>query len=162
MSTLEKDPHAQRKLEVARLELAIVRRREQIARAEAELVVQNEKLADELADLRFQKLVLRFPYAPRQEKPPADKKPSRLSAALKKTLAVTTARPLSTDKLIDFRQVNNLIGSKCQSGHTARALAVRGQITAIRINERVIRYSQASVLAFIAGNQHTQSEGGEA
>ena len=62
-----------------------------------------------------------------------------------------TSAPLSSDRLIDFRQVNYLLGSKCRTGHTARALAARGQIVGIRINERVLRYSEASVRELIAG-----------
>ncbi len=57
----------------------------------------------------------------------------------------------STDKAITFREVNDLTGSACKTSHTARALAARGQIRAIRINERVVRYSLNSVLALISG-----------
>jgi hypothetical protein len=56
-----------------------------------------------------------------------------------------------TDKAITFREVNDLTGSACKTSHTARALAARGQIRAIRINERVVRYSLNSVLALISG-----------
>ena len=55
------------------------------------------------------------------------------------------------DRLLTFRHVNELIGSSCQTGHTARALASRGQIRCVRLNLRCLRYSEASVLALIAG-----------
>lgn len=55
------------------------------------------------------------------------------------------------DSLIDFRQVNSLTASKCKTSHTARALAERGQIKAVRLNERVVRYSLRSVLDLVAG-----------
>lgn len=59
--------------------------------------------------------------------------------------------PAQADRLLNFRQVNELIGSSCRTGHTARALAARGQIRCVRLNERCLRYSEASVLALIAG-----------
>ena len=55
------------------------------------------------------------------------------------------------DRLLGFRQVYELIGSNCKTGHTARALAGRGLIRAVRLNERVLRYSEASVRELIAG-----------
>lgn len=55
------------------------------------------------------------------------------------------------NRLIDFREVNRLTGSTCKTGHTARALARRGQILAVRLNERVIRYRLDSVLALVRG-----------
>jgi len=55
------------------------------------------------------------------------------------------------DRLIDFRQVNSLTGSKCKTSHNARALAERGQIKAVRLNERTIRYSEQSVIDLVAG-----------
>lgn len=57
----------------------------------------------------------------------------------------------SADRLICFREVHALLGMKCKTGHTARALAARGQIRAVRINERVVRYSEKSVRELIAG-----------
>jgi hypothetical protein len=55
------------------------------------------------------------------------------------------------DRLLHFLVVNRLIGSRCRTGHTARDLMRKGLIKGIRINERVIRYSENSVLALIAG-----------
>lgn len=55
------------------------------------------------------------------------------------------------DVLIGFRRVHAMLGLTCKTGHTARALAARGQIRAVRLNERTIRYSEASVLDLIAG-----------
>ena len=55
------------------------------------------------------------------------------------------------DRLLPFIEVNRLIGSRCRTGHTARALMRKGLIKGIRINERVIRYSENSVRTLIAG-----------
>lgn len=55
------------------------------------------------------------------------------------------------DKLITHRQVNELLGLRCRTSHVVRGMAARGQIRAVRINERVIRYSEASVRDLIAG-----------
>lgn len=59
--------------------------------------------------------------------------------------------PLATDRLIDFREVGQLIGLRCKTSHTARSLADRGQIRAVYINDRTIRYSANSVLNLVAG-----------
>lgn len=58
---------------------------------------------------------------------------------------------LATDRLIDFREVGQLVGLRCKTSHTARALAKRGQIREVYINDRTIRYSENSVLDLIAG-----------
>ena len=55
------------------------------------------------------------------------------------------------DRLVGFRRVNELTGSNCKTSHTARALAKRGLIRAVRVNERVVRFSEASVFAFVSG-----------
>jgi len=68
-----------------------------------------------------------------------------------KTIIADTSPPAETDRLLDFRAVHALVGSKCKTGHTARALAARGQIRAVRFNERVVRYSEKSVFALVAG-----------
>jgi len=65
-------------------------------------------------------------------------------------LALDTVSAKS-DRLICFREVHTLIGSACKTGHTARSLAARGLIRAVRINERVVRYSEHSVLALVSG-----------
>lgn len=67
--------------------------------------------------------------------------------------ATTTAAPGETeaDTLVDFREVYRLTGYRCRTGHTARALAERGQIKAVRINERVLRYSLRSVQELVNG-----------
>ena len=59
--------------------------------------------------------------------------------------------PLATDRLIDFREVGQLVGLRCKTSHTARSLADRGQIRAVYINDRTIRYSANSVIALVAG-----------
>ncbi len=55
------------------------------------------------------------------------------------------------DRLLTFRDVYSLLGYRCQTGHTARALTASGKIREVRINGRVIRYSENSVKALIAG-----------
>ena len=64
---------------------------------------------------------------------------------------MNTSLITNPDRLIDFRQVNALTASRCKTSHTARALAERGQIKAVRLNERVVRYSLRSVLDLVAG-----------
>lgn len=59
--------------------------------------------------------------------------------------------PRATDRAIDFRAVGRLLDLRCQTSHTARALAKRGQIREVYINDRTIRYSENSVLDLIAG-----------
>ena len=62
------------------------------------------------------------------------------------------AHPASTeDRLLHFRDVNALIGSRCKSSHAARNLARRGQIVAVYLNQRVVRYTQTSVLKLARG-----------
>lgn len=65
--------------------------------------------------------------------------------------------PAAADRLLHYRQVNELIGSTCKTGHTARALAARGLIRAVKFNARVTRYSESSVLALIAGSGGNQA-----
>lgn len=72
----------------------------------------------------------------------------------KKTTAGSRQNESNTataDRLITFREVGNLLGLNCKTGHTARAFAARGQIRAVRINSRVLRYSLSSVLELVAG-----------
>lgn len=75
---------------------------------------------------------------------------STAASTVKNEATVTTATT-QADRLLDFRQVHAMVGSNCKTGHTARALAKRGLIREVRWNERVIRYSEQSVLALIAG-----------
>lgn len=70
---------------------------------------------------------------------------------LARAIATLPAEIDTADRLIDFREVYGLIGSNCRTSHTARALAARGQIKAVRINERVLRYSLHSVLELVNG-----------
>ena len=46
---------------------------------------------------------------------------------------------------LTFREVYELVGLRCKTSHTARDMAKRGQIRAIRLNGRVTRYSLTSV-----------------
>ena len=67
------------------------------------------------------------------------------------SILASDAVSAKSDRLICFREVHALVGSACKTGHTARSLAARGLIRAVRINERVVRYSEHSVLALVAG-----------
>lgn len=66
-------------------------------------------------------------------------------------MSTETNASARADRLLQFRQVNELIGSSCKTGHTARSLMLRGLIKGVRLNKRVIRYTESSVLALIAG-----------
>jgi hypothetical protein len=76
-----------------------------------------------------------------------------MKTTYKKTAPSRTTEENSApaDKLVCFRKVNDLTGSRCQTSHNARQLAARGLIRAVRFNERTIRFSLESVLAFVAG-----------
>jgi hypothetical protein len=69
-----------------------------------------------------------------------------------KTAVSATIAPEQGDRLLTFREVHALLGSTCKTGHYARALAKRGKIRAVYLNERVMRYSAASVQKLIGGN----------
>lgn len=56
----------------------------------------------------------------------------------------------TSDRLVDFRYFNEITGSRCKTSHTARQYAKRGLIRAVRLNARVLRYSEASIRQFIA------------
>jgi len=64
------------------------------------------------------------------------------------TAQITTA---PADRLLHHREVYGLLSLKCRTGNTARAYAARGLIRAVKLNERTFRYSEASVLALVAG-----------
>lgn len=59
--------------------------------------------------------------------------------------------PAAPDKALGFRDVAARLGLATNTSHTVRALARRGLIRAIFLNGRTVRYSEASVLALIAG-----------
>ena len=59
--------------------------------------------------------------------------------------------PVSENRLLSFREVNEKIGSACKSSHTARNLARRGLIKGVRWNSRVVRFTAESVENFILG-----------
>jgi hypothetical protein len=63
-----------------------------------------------------------------------------------------SAPPAQADRLLAFREVHALTGSNCKTGAYARQLAARGLIRQVRLNERTLRYSEASVLALIRGD----------
>lgn len=60
------------------------------------------------------------------------------------------------DRLVDFRRFNEILGFSSRTSHTARSYARNGLIRAVRINARVVRYSENSILD-LAG-----ARGGEA
>lgn len=76
------------------------------------------------------------------------KKPTNKTADAAQAPASSVA---PADRLLHFREVNALLGSRCKTGHSARAHAARGQIRAVRLNDRVVRYSEQSVRELIAG-----------
>ena len=59
------------------------------------------------------------------------------------------------DEAIDFREVYRLLGLHSVTAHTALNYARRGQIRAVRLSARCIRYSRKSVLDLIAGRTST-------
>ena len=61
------------------------------------------------------------------------------------------ANTTQADRLLTFREVGALLGLRCKTGHTARSMADRGLIRVVRLNERVLRYSELSVKALING-----------
>lgn len=64
----------------------------------------------------------------------------------------STATPApAEERLLHFSDVNRLIGSRCKTSHAARDLARRGLIVGIRLNARVVRYTQTSVLKLARG-----------
>lgn len=84
------------------------------------------------------------------------------SAQKRNTASGKNEAPTATpqgDRLLTFREVNRLIGSACKTSHAARTLAARGQIKVIRINERLMRFSEASVRDLIAGRVDPVSRG---
>jgi predicted DNA-binding transcriptional regulator AlpA len=81
-----------------------------------------------------------------------DRLPAKLLARLR-TCEPAIFPSAPADRLITFREVNSLLGLACKTGHTARAYAARGLIRAVRINERVVRFSEASVHALVAGKE---------
>jgi len=58
---------------------------------------------------------------------------------------------LREDSLLNFREVNRMLGSRCKSGHFALRLAKKGQIRGVFLNARIVRYSENSVRDLIAG-----------
>lgn len=55
------------------------------------------------------------------------------------------------DRLLTFREVNEALGFNCKTSHTVRNLAKRGQITAVHINKRTVRFTESSVRNLVSG-----------
>ena len=54
------------------------------------------------------------------------------------------------DTLVDFREAQRMLGSRCKTSHYALSLARRGLIRAVRLNERSVKFSRRSILELIA------------
>jgi hypothetical protein len=68
--------------------------------------------------------------------------------------ATTASLHLPTpDRLVDHRRVNELLGLRCKTSHTARNYAKQNLIRAVRINARVVRFSENSIIALLAGQE---------
>lgn len=63
MSAPAPDPHAARRCEVAALSVAMLKQQQRIDQTRSLLAHQERRLAAQEAELRFQKLILRIPYA---------------------------------------------------------------------------------------------------
>ena len=57
---------------------------------------------------------------------------------------------LVEDVLVDFREAQRMLGSRCKTSHYALSLARRGLIRAVRLNERSVKFSRRSILELIA------------
>ena len=68
-----------------------------------------------------------------------------------KTNTPPKVRETNADRLLTFREVNEALGFNCKTSHTARNLAKRGQITAVHINERTVRFTESSVRNLVSG-----------
>jgi hypothetical protein len=77
-------------------------------------------------------------------------KPQRPAARSVENQIGTSATP-SGDRLLDRTEANRLLGLKGNTTHTLRAMASRGQIEAVRLNARVLRFRESSLLRLING-----------
>ena len=68
-----------------------------------------------------------------------------------KNTSLDSLNKSAPDRLVDHRRVNELLGLKCKTSHTARNYANQGLIRAVRINARVVRFSENSIIALLAG-----------
>ncbi len=64
-----------------------------------------------------------------------------------------TPATAQADRLLTAQEVMQRLGLKCRTSHTALSLARRGSIKAVRINQRVVRYTESSVSALVAGRE---------
>lgn len=55
------------------------------------------------------------------------------------------------DRLLTREQANALLGLKGKTSHTLRAMAARGQIEAVRLNGRVLRFRESSIIRLVSG-----------
>jgi hypothetical protein len=68
-----------------------------------------------------------------------------------KNATIDSLHHSAPDRLVDHRRVNELLGLRCKTSHTARNYANQGLIRAVRINARVVRFSENSIIALLAG-----------
>jgi len=78
-------------------------------------------------------------------------KPQRPAARSVENPSANIVTPVSGDRLLDRTETNRLLGLKGHTSHTLRAMASRGQLEAVRINSRVLRFRESSVLRLIDG-----------
>ena len=74
-----------------------------------------------------------------------------ITAAASRQTEATSATAHQADRLLTAQDVMQRLGLKCKTSHTALILASRGSIVAVRINQRVVRFTESSVNALIAG-----------
>ncbi len=55
------------------------------------------------------------------------------------------------DRLLTFREYYARIGSTCKTSHVARAHSAKGLIQAVRVSGRMVRYTESSIRALVAG-----------
>lgn len=67
----------------------------------------------------------------------------------------TKSIPTAPDRLVGHRRFNELLGLKCKTSHVARSYAEKGLIRAVRINARVVRFSENSIIALVNGTTVT-------
>jgi predicted DNA-binding transcriptional regulator AlpA len=66
------------------------------------------------------------------------------------TPKIPTVKSTATDRLLTFREVNDLLGSDCKTAHTVLEYARRGLLKQVRLSTRAYRYTESSVRALIA------------
>ena len=68
-----------------------------------------------------------------------------------KNTSLDSLNKSAPDRLVDHRRVNELLGLKCKNSQTDPNYANQGLNRAVRINARVVRFSENSIIALLAG-----------